>query len=172
MKKLVVLALVLSMATMASATLVVRSSADTLLADETATITVNTADLIAPAVGEGFWVVAVNITGGALSNPANLFIADSGVAVVGLIADGGIAIEGADGYFGGIALGTVASIDAGTDLFSFTFTKAAGDATVSVYSADPETGTLTLFNSVVITPEPMTMCLLGLGGLFLRRRSK
>ena len=82
-----------------------------------------------------------------------------------------------DGYlsnYGVIIAGVTPTAPiAGID-FTVTLTCLKGtpghDATVLLYADD----FTTVMQQVTIhqTPEPMTMCLLGLGGLFLRRRSK
>ena len=54
--------------------------------------------------------------------------------------------------------------------FSFDYVGAVGDtATISVF-ADPEYTIPVASVNVTVVPEPMTVILLGLGGLFLRRR--
>lgn len=54
--------------------------------------------------------------------------------------------------------------------FSFDYVGAVGDtATISLF-VDPEYTTPVATVNVTVVPEPMTILLLGLGGLFLRRR--
>ena len=54
--------------------------------------------------------------------------------------------------------------------FSFDYVGAVGDtATISLF-LDPEYTTPVATVNITIVPEPMTVILLGLGGLFLRRR--
>jgi hypothetical protein len=52
--------------------------------------------------------------------------------------------------------------------------EGAGDVTLKLYTVNDAYTELTLVDSVIVhqIPEPITMTLLGLGGLFLRRRSK
>jgi hypothetical protein len=60
-------------------------------------------------------------------------------------------------------------IAAGTQ-FSFDYVGAVGDtATISLF-VDPEYTTPVASVNLTVVPEPMTIILLGLGGLFLRRR--
>lgn len=60
-------------------------------------------------------------------------------------------------------------VAAGTQ-FSFDYVGAVGDtATISLF-VDPEYTTPVATVNVTVVPEPMTVILLGLGGLFLRRR--
>jgi len=82
-----------------------------------------------------------------------------------------------------------ADIAAGSSIYSFSFTTlAAGTVTIDAvsgawstfaaaigpddayYSIDPIYGLP--YAELTVVPEPMTFCLLGLGGLFLRRRKK
>ena len=163
MKKLLVLSLVLGMATLASATLEISMTANktNLTVGEVATITVT-----GPAANwGGYIIVEDNGSIGALSSPAdlqgvNLFsYSDYEEAGWGF----GYEITYADSTVGGIAAGPQWTI-----LFS---SDVEGTATVSLWDGAgtfeaPEGGVL----SFVVTPEPMTMALLGLGGLFLRRR--
>jgi dTDP-4-amino-4,6-dideoxygalactose transaminase len=54
--------------------------------------------------------------------------------------------------------------------FSFDYVGAVGDtATISLF-ADPEFTTPVASVNVTVVPEPMTVLLLSLGALFLRRR--
>ena len=81
---------------------------------------------------------------------------------------GGIA-TGLDGVFGNILVDTATPIAAGTALFKLNYTGAP--AMISLYLVDNDTfevGASAV--SEVFVPEPMTMALLGLGGLFIRKR--
>jgi hypothetical protein len=63
----------------------------------------------------------------------------------------------------------VPPVAAGTQ-FSLDYVGAVGDtATISLF-VDPEYTTPVASVNVTVVPEPMTIILLGLGGLFLRRR--
>jgi hypothetical protein len=70
--------------------------------------------------------------------------------------------------------GEVPQVDAGDVIIDgiILHCKGPGDVTIKLYSTD--WGTAQLLDSVIIhqVPEPMTVALLGLGGLFLLRRRK
>jgi len=171
MKKLVVLALVLSMATMASAALTVVG---------------------APAgdmtVGDTF-TLSIYSDGATLAND-DVQLSISGPGSLDLSAginyqDGGLTVGDGFGWVDDIENGTMwmdfakqaagdppvfPAIMTGTALDGLVFTcTGEGDVTLTLFG--PANGT---YDTVVITqvPEPITMTLLGLGGLFLRRRSK
>jgi hypothetical protein len=81
--------------------------------------------------------------------------------------------ETMDGIYGGIFSMTAA--DAGIYFDEIVFhCEGQGDAVIQLYTS-PENDVWTLADSVVIhqlVPEPMTVALLGLGGLFLRRKKQ
>jgi len=164
MKKLLVLALVLSVATMANAALSLSLVNN---GDGTANI-VQTGTFVAPTDNTYFCVVAaVFPTGGVVGpdpTPTTAYI--GGDPASGYVA--GMIPEGFDGIWGEVgqlvASGT-ANIAGGTYFSGITFT-----GETSLYLIAGDWGSVTFVNSIV--PEPMTMGLLGLGGLFLRRRSK
>lgn len=68
------------------------------------------------------------------------------------------------------AVGTV-TIDAVSGNWS-TFTAAVGQAGEALFDTYGTVGGLPYANDIVVVPEPMTIALLGLGGLFLLRRRK
>jgi hypothetical protein len=86
--------------------------------------------------------------------------------------------EGENGIWGLISLlATSGSAPAGIYFDDILFhCEAQGDVVVKLYTVDPYFIAATLVDSVIIhqvpIPEPMTVALLGLGGLFLRRRKK
>jgi len=181
MKKLLVLALVLTMASMSSAALKIAvngviDGTVTLQASETAVISIYTDAAI--GFGSGDWAgvglmaptALATITGGAVS-----FTSEPGLSIQGTIE--GAAMPPMTGQEGiGLTLSvTGANIPANTLLFDgfILHCEGSGPTVVSLWGTTQyvewDGGQLA---GVTITqiPEPMTMALLGLGGLFLRRR--
>lgn len=76
--------------------------------------------------------------------------------------------NGMGGFIGVVAVGSV-HVDAG--LYIDDITASAGD-TIELYWVNGDDGSLGAqpYDVVTLVPEPMTLALLGLGGLFLRRR--
>jgi len=184
MKKLLVLAMVLSMTTMAYASLEISIDGDK--EAEAATITVVpsgsvaldiwTNSAISTGNGEGYFALAATMTGGTISGGqladptwwTILFYDDAAGNGIGLPT-------GDNGIFGYIATPPATVFPAGSTLINAIdfHCEGPGDVLVSLYSIDLDTGALTgVLDTVVIhqIPEPMTIGLLGLGGLFLRRR--
>jgi hypothetical protein len=197
MRKLLTLVLILAMASMASAAAVdfyangVKDLTDCVMPDQAVTITVQadfaviglqmatTADggtaQAAGALDAGFDFLNIP---GTLRNSA-------GTGTLFILID---KITGAVNVTGGSA-----PIAAGTDLYTFTWVAPAAQGTYTIgatpngytnpwfpppppaytVQADGSQGELVnQFNpcTVCVVPEPMTIALLGLGGLFLRRR--
>jgi len=184
MKKLLVLALVLSMATMASAALQITVGGAavneiTVLPSDNLVLGIASDALI--GFGKGDWngsALVANVPGATL---------DASMAVSLQPNEPGIAIF----QNAAVDLGFVVPTYPGSDGPGFTFTFTGADVAagmlidqIAFHCNGPGTVTLQLWGSqdyatfevldtVVITqliPEPMTMGLLGLGGLFLRRR--
>lgn len=179
MKKLLVLALVLSMATLASAglTIIGMPTGDILVGD-TVTLSVYTDAVISAGVGEwNGWGLVTETALGTISGGVSSIPAVSGLAIYdGVLAGAGFTPpEGTEGVSGAILASGEVPIPAGTIFDTITFTATAvGTANVTLLlTQDYETiGSQDAGAITIITPEPITMTLLGLGGLFLRRRSK
>ncbi len=130
--------------------------------------------IIEPGVGEGFWALIVSVTDATVSGGVSLITEESGIAVYpGPVP---AVTPGLDGIFGTVALATIPSIAADTliyDSIDFHCEWQPNDVTVTLLHGQA-IGAWTAVDSVVIRqiPEPMTMSLLGLGGLLLRRRRK
>jgi hypothetical protein len=174
MKKLLVLALVLSVATMANAALTLTISGPTeLLAGASATYT-------------------VGYSGAAILSSDNDIVADFGTVGGGVILTANrdsaldvIQISPVTSNYQIAITNDILGTDMGAPLFSFVFTApatvpAGNYAHLALLdngaTCDLQWNVITdavMPNAAVhITPEPITMALLGLGGLFLRRRSK
>jgi len=185
MKKLLVLMLVLGLASAANA-IVVQISAGgdpepqdsdiwLLPSQEIVLDIVCTSGYNAATPGDDvYWVLATElqygtITGGVVLIPP----APTLSAVLGPSAVGGLPLPaGYDGPFGAIAGGPGEITPAGIYFDEFIFhCEKVGDATIQLWTT-PDGVTMTLQDTLIIhqIPEPMTIALLGLGGLFLRRR--
>jgi hypothetical protein len=186
MKKLLVLLMVLGMASMASAMLQISvngakepvDSMITIAPSDHLILDIWTMDAMANGSG-GYYALVVNTANGFIDYT-------TGVA---LVVDGGMFIEhsmdaiamnfplpvGFNGLGGGaIVQDTALGFAAGTTLFDLIdfHCVAQGDAIIRLYSS-PDGTIMNLDDTVIVhqvIPEPMTMALLGLGGLFLRRR--
>jgi hypothetical protein len=186
MKKLLVLALVLSMATMASAALTLKINVSGAVANQDGSYTVQPSDNITIGIttpagvltddDEGDFVMVSDIALGAIAGGA---VENSNTWWANTLADDAVTFgapvpDGMNGVAGSVALFGY-TIPAASLLFSgINFhCEGIGDTTIQIWQHDWSTP-VTLLDSVVIhqIPEPITMTLLGLGGLFLRRRSK
>ena len=164
MRKILVLSLVLGLASAANATLITVNSqeGDSFEVDITSTITVVSED---PSSWLGYIFIEEG-GAGTLENPVVLDAA-------GDLADTSPFSEA--GFGTGYELTASMSPEGDPPLaagpqFSFDYIGAVGDnATISLF-IDPEYTTPAATVNVTIVPEPMTIILLGLGGLFLRRR--
>jgi hypothetical protein len=164
MRKLLVLFLVLGLASAANAMLinVDGQEGDYFEVDITSTITVVSED-------SSSWLGYIIIEEGGAGSLENVVILD---------AAGDIAATTAyteAGWGAGYELTAsmsptgVPAIDTGSQ-FSFDYVGAVGDtATISLF-LDPEYTTPVASVNVTVVPEPMTVLLLSLGALFLRRR--
>lgn len=166
MKKLMILALVLGVASVASAGLL-----DVLdLSVDGNIVTVMATDNFAAGEAYDF---AVKITGLTLDGSANIdttdlnvtLVQDSNGGVVGppwaaFIAD--VGMVGVVGAVGNVSAGVLVISDAGLIQID-----TSGVGTVQLIGMAGSAG---IAGEILAVPEPMTMALLGLGGLFLRRR--
>jgi hypothetical protein len=180
MKKLLVLVLVLSIATMANAGLVIGVNGQENPADSTIILVAPSGTANIQVYSDGaevsdaptFIVISQGMGSFNLDAAINTFnppgAPDSIFFWAGDPADGAVFIDTARPYPSPL-------IPAGLVADQMIFhCEGAGDVTLSLFMDRGLPGGLQLMDTQVIhqIPEPMTMALLGLGGLFLRRRSK
>jgi len=159
MRNLLIIFLVLGMTSMASAALV-------------GTVTGNGSNYvelgITGATGDGYIAFAVDADG-TLSSIAAGTNAPGDASSFGTLAANGLSSLGTGELWAMIDTSVPYEFPDGQWLTSsFAFVGAATSSVISAYEVD-ELGGTTLLSSYTI-PEPMTIVLLGLGGLFLRRR--
>jgi hypothetical protein len=161
MKKLLALLVVCVLASVANAGLVIVDNLDGTFGIASSTsFSVPTDNTSYMAVSNTTFPTGGTITAAA---PADAYIYDD-AAGAGAPVD-----DGFNGVWGDISdIHTTKVYAAGTYINNI---QAAVGVTVSLYTLDLDWNP-TFVESVTLTPEPMTMGLLGLGGLFLRRRSK
>lgn len=177
MKKLLIFMLVLCMASSANAVLQISvggvqepiDSEIWLLPSEYLTLDVWTTTDITPGVGEGYFALVCSTADATISGGVNVS-AEPSLYVYQYFGDPG-------GIWVAVALATAPSLPAGstlTDLIDFHCEWQPNDVLVELIFdiGYPIYGTAAVVDSVIIhqIPEPMTVLLLGLGGLFLRRR--
>jgi len=176
MKKLLILVMVLAMASLANATIVSITGPSTIALGGTAAYTVSQSGT--PAIGSAdIDAVADLATKGTLS--AGAIVATGRDTTTDYI--GAPFGTNSNGYEFSAA-NLTSGVALGTNLFTFTLTATGTLGQIialsmvenSFYDAtfvQIPTGSVGLQGmNVTITPEPMTIALLGLGGLFLRRR--
>ena len=162
MKKMLVLALVLAVAGLANAGLTLTASKSTLALNEVATFT-----LSSDVGGKGFLLYAIVREGGkgAVTAPV-VSTGDPALNAVKAYTEAGFGT----GYEVTLANGVVNKVVAG-NFMTFTFSSAIqGTANVAVYDDALGYNAPAASVAMTIVPEPMTMVLLGLGGLFLRKK--
>lgn len=169
MKKLLVLLMVLGLVSSAQAALTLSLSATTVATDGTVTLDVVSSDA-------SFWTGNLILSDDVMAwnDPV---VADWSTGTATGMGNIGGAVYDAAGYHAAIEL-TVASnlevsnVVAGTQFSIVISGKEAGTIYISLQDATTQEEITTNGSplALVVTPEPMTLALLGLGGLFLRRR--
>ena len=171
MKKILVLFIVLLMASVATA-------GNVWLVAPSGDILVNTAVTIDVVADTGvFNMMSANIlaTVGAASAPSSHALFTGAFDTDGFIQNDGVSL------ITGISLSClmdfVTNVPAGQVLYSFTYTTPSVVGVVGITAGnvniaynDWSNGTSMGGTSINVVPEPMTIALLGLGGMFLRRR--
>lgn len=181
MKKLLVLALVLSVVGLANAGLTIgKDVADAVAVPVGNVVTLSISTDAAVAGDLQYFVLIADsakatISGGSLDPRITL----TGLSIFDDASSAGYAgfPDGMNGVWGGITVfpGETA-ITAGQLFSGISFLmNSTTDVTVSLYQATGDPWAMgQLYGSTVVkavvTPEPMTMVLLGLGGLFLRKK--
>jgi hypothetical protein len=164
MKKLLVLALVLGVAGLASAGLAFKVNgtdvADGGSINATGAISL---EIVNDELISGSWDIGwIGVTAGATSGWLD------GTVGSNMVGTWTLAVDGPDGgamyWYTEQTVAAVGSTAIGS-MYTIGF-NANGAVLVEVYNADFDT----VQASMTITPEPMTMLLLGLGGLFLRKK--
>jgi hypothetical protein len=164
MRKMLVLILVLGLASAANAMLIKvdEQEGDSFEVDIKSTITVVSDD-------SSSWLGYIIIEEGGAGSMENVVILDAagdiGAAAAYTEAGWGTGFE----LTASMSPNGNPAVAAGSQ-FSFDYVGAIGDtATISLF-VDPEYTTPVASVNVTVVPEPMTVLLLGLGALFLRRR--
>ena len=168
MKKLLTLVLVLSLASVASATLTYVDASDTLLTS--INVTVGTTETVYISSSDAVAYPAAWVGGG---NAATAEI--TAISKLGAAGNLAAVVDSRGSYAGYWTVAGASNLDP-TDLvagkhFEVTITGHAL-GTTSLWADEYATAgaASSLAVTVVPVPEPMTIALLGLGGLFLRRR--
>jgi len=164
MRKLLVLFLVLGLASAANAMLI---TVDDLEGDSfevgiTSTITVVSEDTSS-------WLGYIFVDEGGAGSLENVVILDAAGNIASATTFTEVSLGTGYELTAAMSPGGVPAIAAGSQ-FSFDYVGEIGDtATISLF-IDPEYTTPVASVNVTVVPEPMTVLLLSLGALFLRRR--
>jgi hypothetical protein len=185
MKKLLVLMMVLGMASMASAALQLSINGDKQATDATIDMVpsgelildVWTDAQISAGVGEWpGWALMCNTAQATISGGVSMFTAEAGLVIIDdIVTNYGMPAPVGHNGVGGMILitGSIPNVPALATIFDLINLpcEGPGDVVVTLYGTNDYVE-LIYQDSVVIhqIPEPITMALLGLGGLFLRRR--
>ena len=176
MKKVLVLLLIFALASVASAALQISVNGDKdptesewgILPSQELVLDIWTDSDITPGVGEGWWALVANPVDATISGGAAQ-LAEPGL---GIYPGPVPAANPNGGVYGLIALSTLPTIAADTTIYDGIIFHCNSDQDVVVtllFGAG--IGAWTPVDTAIIhQPEPMTIALLGLGGLFLRRR--
>ena len=172
MKKLMVVLMVLSMATIANATLTFTISGPTQLA--TGAVGVYT---VGYSLSPGWGILSTDhdITGTLGTIGGGVILTTNRDTALDFIS-----ISPVSGNYQIAICNDILGTNLGSPLFSFQFTAGSQTGTATLVMLDngatydlnwgPFTDSVMGTLNVQITPEPMSLGLLGLGGLFLRRR--
>jgi len=173
MKKLLVLALVLGIAGFASAGLALKyNGADVDPMNPMVIPDGGLIDIQMDYTGVDYYVAIVSNTVFALVGNASVMPDLSGEVLPSIFDSGSALVAGVDAGFDG-PIWTIASSTGAVKPMASFFTIAGaqkGIYQVLLVKDDGQGMYSTKMGEVIVTPEPMTMLLLGLGGLFLRRK--
>lgn len=183
MKKLLILMLVLAMTSMASALLQLSVNGDmdptdseyNVTPSDHLTLDIWTTTAISAGSGEGYYALACTTADGTISGGAAQIIQSDLTLTIAddAVGNGYVPLQSGDNGVYGSIFSTGGTIPANAVIFDEIDFHCESTTDVLVYlievTAMWELGQV--YDSVLIhQPEPMTIALLGLGGLFLRRR--
>jgi hypothetical protein len=181
MKKLLVLLILVGLTSMASAALQisvdgVQEPVDSeiwLEPSDTIYLDIWTDTDITPGNGEwAGWALVVNPANGSISGGMPV-VSDAGIVIYDDALGNGFPSSPENGVWGMLALSELSIITAGSTIYDeiiFHCESEPDDAIVHLYGTNDWVTPILLDTVIIHQPEPMTVALLGLGGLFLRRR--